>query len=482
MSSQSLDLEREDVELIVLNGNNTSKNVDVHDEDTGEAAHAHAHLDELLLVPPPQARHWLYATHAVAQFSEVAWQFSLSFFLSALTNYESLFWLASYGVSMGAAVSVGTPLVGTWIDTTPLDRWQIVQRILFIETICVALASVAVVLLLSAETIHLWIMILLNIFGALAQVCDQALIVVFERDWVVEMSRKDETWLATTNVCMRQIDLFAKVLAPALTATVILPLLVLKNNEDNDDWTRAACVIGLVNIIALILQYVGSSAIYRLVPVLSQTRVMSEAHPDDDTISSRGYLYGFKAYLSLPASGAGLALAVLYLNGLTFGNGILSAHLLHRELSVEHIGLLRGLAAIVSLAGTWVFYWSPVTLRWTALWSILYEFACLLVAALSLVSSNDALSLSLLIGGVLASRPGLWAFDLSVTQLQQETVPDQVRGVVGGVQQSLNAVFRLLCFALGLAFPENFTPYVLAAFGSVGLAVGFYLCGFRSLR
>jgi hypothetical protein len=53
--------------------------------------------DELLLLPPPKSRHWLYATHAVAQFSEIAWQFSISFFLSALTNHQSLFWLACYG-------------------------------------------------------------------------------------------------------------------------------------------------------------------------------------------------------------------------------------------------------------------------------------------------------------------------------------------------------------------------------------------------
>jgi hypothetical protein len=75
----------------------------------------------------------------------------------------------------------------------------------------------------------------------------------------------------------------------------------------------------------------------------------------------------------------------------------------------------------------------------------------------SLVSTHDATtSVSLLLAGVLASRTGLWVFDLSVTQLQQETVPKDVRGVVGGVQQSLNAVCSLLCFAVGLAFPVKF--------------------------
>lgn len=475
----SADVEDDGVELIALNPTNaSSSNAAQEDPDVYD--------DELLLLPPPKSRHWLYATHAVAQFSEIAWQFSIAFFLSALTNHQSLFWLACYGVSRGAAVTVGMPLVGSWIDSTKLSRWEVVQRTILLETISVAIASIAVIILLQSESIHLGPMVVLNIFGALSQVCDQALIVAFERDWIVEMSRNDGTWLSTTNVCMRQIDLSAKVLGPALAASVALPLLVAKKQQDGtDDWSRAAWIIGMINILALMLQYVGSAIIYKLAPVLSRersTKEISTTHTNDSTSPQR-CCHGIKVYLSLPASGAGLALAVLYLNGLTFGNGIMTAHLLHYGMSVQHVGLWRGLAAVVGLAGTWVFRWSPLTLKWTAFWSILYEFACLLVAALSLVPTNDATtSVGLLLAGVLASRTGLWVFDLSVTQLQQETVPKDVRGVVGGVQQSLNAVCSLLCFAVGLAFPENFDVFLLTACGSVGLAVVFYLCAFLSLN
>ena len=465
-------------------------------------------VDELLLIPPPISRYWLYATHAVGQFSEVAWKFSMSFFLSALTNHKSLVWVAAFGLSLGTAVTIGMPLVGSWIDATTLNRLQIVQRIMTIEAISIAIASIALILLLrtsDSEHDHVpWniFMVALNFFGAIAQLADQALLVVLERDWVVEMSRKDATWLSTTNVWMRQIDLTAKVMGPVLTATVALPILVVviktaDNDTAREDWTRATCAIAILNILALILQYIGTSVIYRLVPVLAMKRF----HADDSrnsstdasssTQSSHGFFSGLKLYLSLPASGAGLALAILYLNALTFGNGIMTAHLLHRSMSMERIGLWRGLAALAGLAGTWVFRWSPLTLRWTALWSILYECACLSVAALSVVVALDndiangtasSLSTSLLIGGVLASRTGLWVFDLCVTQIQQETVPDRVRGVVGGIQQSLNSFFGLGSFAIGLMFPENFDLYVLAAFGSVCLAVVFYLLSVRSLE
>jgi iron-regulated transporter 1 len=241
-------------------------------------------------------------------------------------------------------------------------------------------------------------------------------------------------------------------------------------------------------MMALLLQFVGSSIIYRLVPQLDreQSGPVSENDGDTQGQSSPGMFGGLHTYLSLPIAGAGLALAILYLNGLTFGNGILTAHLLHRGMPLEAIGLFRGLAAVLGLAGTWVFYASQrcSTLKLTAFWSLCYEFLCLLLAALSLIvsdSSTSVLSLSLLIGGVLASRTGLWVFDLAVTQLQQECVPDDSRGVVGGIQQSLNSIFGLLCFAIGLFFPQGFSVYVLTAFGSVGLALGLYIYFFRSL-
>jgi hypothetical protein len=49
---------------------------------------------------------------------------------------------------------------------------------------------------------------------------------------------------------------------------------------------------------------------------------------------------------------------------------------------------------------------------------------------------------------------GLWVFDISMTQIFQDCIPAPVRGVKGGVQQSLNALFGLLAFALVIFFPD----------------------------
>lgn len=55
----------------------------------------------------------------------------------------------------------------------------------------------------------------------------------------------------------------------------------------------------------------------------------------------------------------------------------------------------------------------------------------------------------------------------------QEHIPEGVRGLVGGVQQSLNSFFFLLSFALGIAIPDPqyFHIYVSVGYVSVSLAV-----------
>jgi hypothetical protein len=64
-------------------------------------------------------------------------------------------------------------------------------------------------------------------------------------------------------------------------------------------------------------------------------------------------------------------------------------------------------------------------------------------------------------------------------------IPEDIRGLVGGVQQSMNAFFGLLSFALGIVIPDPkyFHVYVSAGYASVGLAVvcfGFGVFGKRT--
>lgn len=50
--------------------------------------------------------------------------------------------------------------------------------------------------------------------------------------------------------------------------------------------------------------------------------------------------------------------------------------------------------------------------------------------------------------------PGLWSFDLTVTQLIQENVIESERGVINGVQNSMNYLLDLVHFIMVILAPN----------------------------
>ncbi|RXM27625.1 Solute carrier family 40 member 1, partial [Acipenser ruthenus] len=67
---------------------------------------------------------------------------------------------------------------------------------------------------------------------------------------------------------------------------------------------------------------------------------------------------------------------------------------------------------------------------------------------------DSYISIILLFLGVITARIGLWSFDLTVTQLLQETIPESERGVVNGVQSSMNYLMDLMHFIMVISAPQ----------------------------
>lgn len=80
------------------------------------------------------------------------------------------------------------------------------------------------------------------------------------------------------------------------------------------------------------------------------------------------------------------------------------------------------------------------------------------------------ISIGLLLAGIVTSRLGLWMSDLTISQLFQEAVPEQERGIVAGMQNSFNSILSLLMYFLVIALPkpEQFGLLVLMSVSAVG--------------
>uniref|UniRef100_S4REI1 Solute carrier family 40 member n=1 Tax=Petromyzon marinus TaxID=7757 RepID=S4REI1_PETMA len=240
---------------------------------------------------------------------------------------------------------------------------------------------------------------------------------------------------------------------------------------------------------------------------------------------------GWVTYRRQPVYLAGVGLACLYMTVLGF-DCITTGYAYTQGISASLLGILIALSAVAGLLGTVVFTQlrRAVGLVRTGLLSGVAQLAALSLCAVSVFApgspfdlsispfrsigvgmagdSTDALvqrngsdfvastmssrvasnatwddepdfappdsyvSVALLFTGVIAARIGLWSFDLTVTQLLQETVAEHERGVVSGVQSSLNYLLDLLHFTAVLLAPEP------PAFGLlVLLSVAFVVTG-----
>ena len=281
-----------------------------------------------------KARILLYTSHTFNQFSESAWQFALILFLAAFSDYESLFLISSYGLAPTLSVVLLGSRAGRLVDDT--NRLQVARYFIWIENIGVLLATALSYWLLrilqerndfSYDLLTILILVGIHVFGSLASVLDKAFIVAVERDWVVVMSevaKKEENgdWLSETNVAMKQIDLSCKVIAPAVAGFVIGAF---DRSGGGSDLTGAAILVGSLNAISLIVEYVCMVQIYSLVPSLSAHRVSTRNDSgDDDSLKgmeatqekqeSRYIAFisrDLKTYMTQPVCYAGFSLALL---------------------------------------------------------------------------------------------------------------------------------------------------------------------------
>merc|ERR1719220_93486 len=93
-------------------------------------------------------------------------------------------------------------------------------------------------------------------------------------------------------------------------------------------------------------------------------------------------------------------------------------------------------------------------------------------------------SVSIFLAGIILARYGLWIVDLTINQILQERVAEDRRGVVNGVQDSINNTFDLLkcVFVILLPSQETFALLIFISFASINFGWLMYALYSRSQR
>ena len=318
--------------------------------------------------PKSSLRSILYFSHFFAQWAERMWEFGIVMFLSSIAP-RSLFLVSSYGLFQCAMIIFSGSRAGTYIDNTP--RLVAFRTILLLQNGFVFLCSVCCYVLLTDEStgellngaqwepplwaenmlnnvprdyVSLGLIAAIHVFGAFGAVFSRASTVAIEKDWVVVLSMGSSSWLKETNVMMRQIDLGCKVLAPVVAGFVI----------SMGDIQDAAIVVGLANILAILVEWVCTKNIYDNVSELAAERAKKDVEMGSKETTSNddgGIINTMRAFFSQSVWEAGVALSLLYLNVLSFGN-IMIAYLNYRQMNTTVIGLTRGVGETIGLLGT----------------------------------------------------------------------------------------------------------------------------------
>lgn len=280
-------------------------------------------------------------------------------------------------------------------------------------------------------------------------------------------------------------------------------------------------------------------------PLMNETSVVTKPDPPKQQgccyqVSEplRTLKAGWVAYYNQNIFFAGMSLAFLYMTVLGF-DCITTGYAYTQGLNGSVLSLLMGASAVSGICGTVAFTWirKKCGLIRTGFISGIAQLSCLIMCVVSVFAPGSPfdltvspfkdlythligektlpeadhsltsfltggnatttpapaeeqpplqsyLSVSLLFAGVIAARIGLWSFDLTVTQLIQENVIESERGVINGVQNSMNYLLDLLHFIMVILAPnpEAFGLLVIISVSFVAMGhIMYFRFAFKSL-
>ena len=450
------------------------------------------------------------------------WNFAIGLYLIKLTP-GSLRLAAIYGLAWTSFAIVFTPIIGVWIDHTA--RIKVIRYSLLMQNLLVIVDAITLLVVFEwppkSDGLMLFIYVVIIVFGASANVIAQGEKISIAKDWIVVVCKGNKTLLAESNALLRRIDLTVAIVSPIAVgfamsivstyASIIficmwdlfsffaeyflllkvykdIPELRFKNNNDEES-------------VSLLGKESSMETEGRFVEVKSGFDVVGRL---------KSFIQGWHVYYKQDVFLAGLTLAMLYLTCLGF-NAITTGYASSQGLTALSVSLCYAAGSLVGIFGTFLFPYMRLKLGVLKTGAI-GSFSQLIMLMLCVVaiwapgspsllksanwySQNNAsvfsgnsklnnntlttqaplpkgfnyTSIVLVMVGIILSRTGIWLLDLSVTQLQQENIPEHERGIVGGVQYALNEFFDLSHFIITIFLPRpnEFGYLTLISFGAI---------------
>ncbi|KAI5080963.1 hypothetical protein GOP47_0004146 [Adiantum capillus-veneris] len=456
---------------------------------------------------------YLYLSYLLCRWGDRMWEFAVGLFMIEIWT-RSLFLTSLYGLVETASIVAFGVILGEWVDKFP--RLKVIQTSLVLQNVCVFSATLVILMLLvrpwptsgSGFLLFSCLVGAVNVLGGISALASLATKISLERDWVIIMAAEQPSGhLTRMNAVMRRIDLSCTLLAAVFVGFIMSVVSVI----------ASAIIMATWNIACIGLEYWLLLTVYKRTPRLHEGKASYHLASKTDTNETKAQRFGehysqrnkiscedsslfvdiksvqqrlmefckhgttlwhkvwtlsifegWKVYLRQENMLAGIAFSLLSVSVLSFGT-LMTASLKERGCPAYVLGLARGCAALIGICATLLYphlHARMQTLK-AGMFSITLQWSFLILCVVSIWLKNLHTSIAVLMAGAAAARAGLWMFDLSVTQLMQESVPEIERGVVAGVQNSMQSFFQLVAYVVGMIIPhpQDFGKLILMSFG-----------------
>jgi len=471
--------------------------------------------------PSDEAPWRVYAAHSLSTWGDNMWWFAGGGFMLHLQD-DDLRLTAIYGLVIAASVIMFGASIGNWIDRT--KRLTAAKTFLIVQNTCVSLCALVLSGFIgykdkidpSYQHYGVIIVSVLSILlASIARLASSGVNIIIQKDWIVVIANNNNDKLPRMNSVLRTIELTTYMLAPAAGGLLL----------DYIGYIGTGIFIAVWNIVSVFLEFTLLILIYRKYPKLGSIKKPEDNNKNKDEEKRnvvKDTIEGWKTYMNHPVRNAGLGLAFLFMTVLGFDN-ITYGYCLLQGVPHLALGVLVGISALIGVLGSVAYppIRARVGIERTGLIGMFLLISTSSLAVLSaflpgspmnlnffITGSNSTnntggadpvievssltfdevvqkySSVSVFLLGIILARFGLWIVDLTINQILQERVAEDKRGVVNGVQDSLNNSLDLLkcVFVIILPDMETFALLIFLSFVSINIGWLMYALYSRSQR
>ncbi|KAF1769267.1 hypothetical protein GCK72_001083 [Caenorhabditis remanei] len=407
------------------------------------------------------------------------WTFVIGLFMHQLGGMT---WVAVQQlVDSVLKLSVITVL-GHYLDR--VNRDKIIQTTLLINNAAVAGSALIFACLFAyqPDTGATVFLLAAAAIASVSKVASELQRICFTKDWVVVIARSEQIELSRVNSYLLCIDQVSSAILPTISGKLL----------DSFPWSFVCIFIICYNFVSWAVESYILSQLYKETEALRTRAIENAANEELAGLQIERGSIGM--YFKQTSWMAGFGLALLYMTVLGFDNLAASYGQKH-GLSAAYIGFLRGFGSLLGILGAFSFQFVArrIGLLWTVMVGLLWQNFFINMCGVSVLLPGSSMNISgffsemtvsewfsqviqkvanpesqdvpsvpfydvtisvnLFFMGISLARFGLWLADPAITQIQQETIPENQRYMVFAVQTGLCELFSILKDIIVIFFP-----------------------------